>query len=1111
MSFPPPPRLPPRRPVRPQQQKRQRNGVLTLDYVPPAPSQLEMNGNTDRRRNTVVTNSLTDLIDLTDLNSDGMDVLTMFDPLVQQLPSSSSSNSNSNSPASDSTADKSPPHVINDNNISDPSPGNQFVQPSSHQTNSKTAVMWSPRSCDRIEQFAAQLKSVRREFNHTREESNSGIVYSPILERRATGRIEVDVIVHSNILNRPDQIVMTCDISTSIDHIISHVLCSLLDDFSNVNLSAYMLCVFLREEFLQPSTLLSDYAYVHSCLKFQRKILLSIVETEKIKRTFARTREDDVEMEKIGTESLLPVEFANRFSDVNYHAITILMEVLDREIKKVMDCCRRDAPIKYHQTRQAVQAIAAKCGKVETEPLRLSLEDLTSRIKSMSETNSRSPAVDLIESAVKKLYEAVTGIIDLYSSTFPVDFTIRNATTVTEHEHSKPASDCQEELICWVGQMSQPDLDWSDNYNRFYVQVELWSGEQRLASTRTQHQYMSESFLKFPRLQFEEWVSFEGIPMNTLPRETCIVFSLYGYRSGERATSPVSPSHEVSSRLAFSMVPMFGDDRRLVQGNLLLPMWQSSDTLSGSWCGMSSLSSPNFDADAALLTVSFPEFEYDVVIAPRNVTSVSAVAEWSVSDALKLLSSGNSDIEIRKRAVQRVACLKADSLFDILPQLVQALRYEQRLDSPLIFCLLEASLKSVRVAHRVYWLLKENTTDPFLKFRYLIFQNALLLCCGKQLRQEFEKEEELFSLLDEANSLMKSTKENSRLSLLRDKLQFVNAFICHQENGLALPFSISNRVRGLVVSECSYFPSNTLPLKLVFNINGLENKTEAIYKAGDDLRQDMLTMQIIRMMEKLWLKEGLDLRILSFECLQTDRRKGFVEMIRNAATLRKIQQKQGLAGTFNEKSIVEWLMKFNSNELEFVNAVENFTKSCAGYVVATYILGICDRHNDNIMITTSGHLFHIDFGKFLGDAQMFGSIRRDRVPFVFTPDMAYVISYGSADCEKMQSFVTLCCQAFEIIRKESAALFPLLDLMNSAGIPGVTRESIRYVHSTLLPDMSPRDAEDTFSQMIIESLKNRTVQINFFVHSLGQISMRKSELKNQKMRRHRSKDRPPNN
>ena len=66
----------------------------------------------------------------------------------------------------------------------------------------------------------------------------------------------------------------------------------------------------------------------------------------------------------------------------------------------------------------------------------------------------------------------------------------------------------------------------------------------------------------------------------------------------------------------------------------------------------------------------------------------------------------------------------------------------------------------------------------------------------------------------------------------------------------------------------------------------------------------------------------------------------------------------------------------------------------------SYLLGLADRHNDNVMVTTTGHFFHIDFGHFLGNVKYKHGIRREKAPFFFTADMAYVMQYSDKLCHK---------------------------------------------------------------------------------------------------------------
>lgn len=102
----------------------------------------------------------------------------------------------------------------------------------------------------------------------------------------------------------------------------------------------------------------------------------------------------------------------------------------------------------------------------------------------------------------------------------------------------------------------------------------------------------------------------------------------------------------------------------------------------------------------------------------------------------------------------------------------------------------------------------------------------------------------------------------------------------------------------------------------------------------------------------------------------------------------------------------------------------------AGYSVITYLLGIGDRHLDNLLLSPSGNLFHVDFAYILG---------KDPKPFppVMKLCREMVEAMGGLESEHYLKFKSYCFTAFSILRKSAHLILNLFELMHDATIPSM--------------------------------------------------------------------------
>eukprot|EP00742_Colponemidia_sp_Colp-10_P008512 GILJ01009223.1.p1 GENE.GILJ01009223.1~~GILJ01009223.1.p1 ORF type:complete len:1276 (-),score=194.08 GILJ01009223.1:210-4037(-) len=557
----------------------------------------------------------------------------------------------------------------------------------------------------------------------------------------------------------------------------------------------------------------------------------------------------------------------------------------------------------------------------------------------------------------------------------------------------------------------------------------------------------------------------------------------------------------------------------------------------------------------------------------------------SAITVLTLLDAQYGDPFVRKYAVFRLAELPDTDFREMIPQLTQALKFEPLNDSLLARLLVYRSLANpIEIGHFFFWCLKAELHIAETNERFSLLLNFFLQFCPKQ-RRDFCKQILLLDYLTVVGERIKALEKADRKVALRTELSRIVNLL---PKSFPLPLDPTFFSDGIDIDSCRSMDSKKVPLWIVFkNEDDSEPDLHVIYKIGDDLRQDLLTIQVLRVMDKLWRNQKLDLLLRPYRCLVTGDKQGMLEVVLEAETVASITRGNGGARrstlsnameAFNKEVIDKWLRLHNpetyrkaphvpyavplppapeewlnrvkdeprksaldqpldhngveieivkkpargkrqsvadataSNVLKlatitpsltqatgrrmaydwsasiqsspYVQSVDVFVRSCAGYCVASYVLGLGDRHNDNLMIQRNGRFFHIDFGHFLGNFKSKFGFKRERAPFVFTP--AFLAVMGDLQSLPYKQFENMCVQAYNLTRKYSDLFINLFLLMISAGIPELNSpKDLLYMRGSLSTHLTDAEAAQHFKSQINKSLNTKSTQLNDAFHMMA--------------------------
>jgi phosphatidylinositol 4-kinase len=254
----------------------------------------------------------------------------------------------------------------------------------------------------------------------------------------------------------------------------------------------------------------------------------------------------------------------------------------------------------------------------------------------------------------------------------------------------------------------------------------------------------------------------------------------------------------------------------------------------------------------------------------------------------------------------------------------------------------------------------------------------------------------------------------------------------------------------------------------------------AIFKVGDDCRQDVLALQAIAMLKNIWQAAGLDLYLNPYRVTATGPGCGVIDVVPNATSRDEMGRAQ-----INDLNAF-FLQRFgNADSISYQQARLNFVRSMAGYSLACHLLQIRDRHNGNIMIDGEGHLIHIDFG-FLFEIGP-GGMRFE--PFSFKLSLEFIEVMGGDTSQGYKMFSELLVKGYLALRPYTEQIISLCRMMYGTDLPSFKGlPTFDHLRDRFKPQLNEREAAQHAVGLIEDAHTNRRAvlydQIQYLQNSI---------------------------